>query len=470
MITRGKLQSFTIKHCRRFFGHISDIASPVISNLRALHLDYYTQEKESKSKRQRIASFFQWFPNLIEATVTCSDIDKLLELFPIQQLHQLSVLHLRYQGYINKATLLLLNGTVKYVDMRSGYIPKLVYSGFLREFRMVYNIIPLPDLKRLLGTSMGLTKLHLKMPDNPFEYIFLIDTLMSTRISPLVVTMNNRGGRDTKMEFWDAAKIPPPESIGKWIQLPHSMVHVQGWHYKWYKFQQINSNVGMFLSGVEEMAHDASGVELDFDMSLLTEAGIKVFQKAMASLRPWECSVIFKEYKQEWAHCYDFDPMCWSRLSKLTVSGEDMVIWLQRPGSAFKRELMPSLRLLYVEGQGSGSILSGSLANWLASMVSSNEAFQPLTNLMISETHFSHEDWRTILGSIDYSSLKALVLSRCDLVGAFPGSRNNQGYNAADLCRHIGLGTEHQERAAKFVIGYCEGDELIFYCKDKRLT
>ncbi|KAG0246504.1 hypothetical protein BG011_002413, partial [Mortierella polycephala] len=312
MISRGKLQSFTIMECRRFLDRITDIAYPVIPTLRALHLDYsmvhYVKEKESKSAMQRAVNLFGRFPNLIEATVACSDVDEMFEFLSIQQLPQLSALHLQCPGYVKKVTLQLLNGTVWHVDMQFGYIPKLAYLGSLQEFGMVQDIIPLPDLKRLLGANMGLTKLHLKMPKDPFECIFLIDTLMSTRSSPLLAVMNTRWDRDTKMEFWNAAKVPPPGSTGKWIQLPHSMVHIQEWRNMRCTFQQMNSNIEIILSGLEEMAHDAGEVKLDLDMSLLTEAGIRVFQKAMASLRPRECSVIFKEYKQELAHCYDFDP------------------------------------------------------------------------------------------------------------------------------------------------------------------
>ncbi|KAG0246803.1 hypothetical protein BG011_002318, partial [Mortierella polycephala] len=345
MIARGKLQSFTIKDCPRFLDRVTDIAYPVIPTLRALHLDLYPT-KESKSAMQRVTNLFRRFPNLIEATVICSDIDETFEVLPIQQLSQLSVLHFQYQEYGFKATLQLLNGTVWHVDTQFGHVPKLACSGFLREFKMTHDTMLLPDVKRLLGANMGLAKLHLEMTEDHFEYIFLIDTLMLKRYSPLLVVMGNGCGRRTKMKFWNAAKVPPPESIGKWIQLPHSMVHVQGWHYTRYNFQQINSNMGMFLSGLEEMAHDAEAVILDLDMSLLTEAGIRPLQKAMICLRPNNCIVRFKKFKSEWAHCYDFDPMCWSRLNWLTVSGEDMATWLQRPGPAFKRELMPSLQLL----------------------------------------------------------------------------------------------------------------------------
>ncbi|KAG0245738.1 hypothetical protein BG011_002686, partial [Mortierella polycephala] len=245
---------------------------------------------------QRIANLFRRLPNLIEATVTCSDIDEMFELLPIQQLPQLSVLHLQYQGHDNstKVTLLLLNGTVWHVDMRFGCIPKLAYSGSLQEFEKVNGIIPLPDLKRLLDTNLGLTKLRLRMPEDPFEYIFLIDTLMLTRCSPLLVVMDNVYGYSTKMEFWNAAKVPPSETAGKWIQLPHSMVHIQEWGNMRFTFQQMNSNIEIILSGLEEMAHDTDEVELDLDMSVLTEAGVRTLQTAMASLRPRECSVIFK--------------------------------------------------------------------------------------------------------------------------------------------------------------------------------
>ncbi|KAG0245976.1 hypothetical protein BG011_002610, partial [Mortierella polycephala] len=237
MIARGKLQSFTIKDCRRFFDQISDTASPVIPTLRALHL--YTKRQatghlvsghlvlgslmESKFTMQRIANLFRRFPNLIEATVACLDIDEMFEVLPIQQLPQLSVLHLQRPERNNKATLQLLNGTVRHMDMQFGYIPKLAYSGSLREFEMYQDIMPLPDLKYLLGANMGLTKLRLWVPEDPLECISLISSLMSTRSSPLLVVIDNVYGFSTKMEFWNAAKVPPPESTGKWIQLPHSM-------------------------------------------------------------------------------------------------------------------------------------------------------------------------------------------------------------------------------------------------------
>ncbi|KAG0246042.1 hypothetical protein BG011_002584, partial [Mortierella polycephala] len=347
MISRGKLQSFTIKNCGRFLDRISDIASPVIPTLRVLHLDLGYLMTESEFARQRIVNLFRRFPNLIETTVPCFDIDEMLDLLPIQQFPQLSVLHLQYfqdEEYYNKVTLLLLNGTIRHVDMWVEYIPEQAYSGFLREFKMIHYIMPLPDLKHLLGANVGLTKLRLRMPKDPFEYIFVIGTLMSTRNSPLLVVMGNGSYCKTKMEFWNAAKVPPPESIGKWIQLPHSMVHIQEWCYTSYNFQHVNSNMRMILSGLEEMAHDTNWVELDLDIFLLTEAGISALQKAMTCVWSKNCNVKFKKYKSEWAHCYDFDPMCWSRLSRLILSGEDMVTWLQRPGSAFKRELMPSLQ------------------------------------------------------------------------------------------------------------------------------
>ena len=107
-------------------------------------------------------------------------------------------------------------------------------------------------------------------------------------------------------------------------------------------------------------------------------------------------------------------------------------------------------------------MLSGSLANWLASMVSYNEAFQSLIDLKIPDAHFSHEDWRTILGNIDYSSLEHLLLHGCDLAGAFPGSCNDQGFSAADLCRHVGLGTERQEQAAILVLDRSWCNDLEF--------
>ncbi|KAF9195140.1 hypothetical protein BGZ51_004567 [Haplosporangium sp. Z 767] len=467
MIARGKLQSFTIKDCLRFFDRISDIASPVVPTLRTLHLDSRYLVKESKSTRQKVANLFRRFPNLIEATVTCSDIDEMLELLPIQQLSQLSALHLQRQGYYNKATLLLLNGTVKHVDMWLGYIPKLAYSGFLRELEMVQDIMPLPELERLLGANTGLAKLRLKMPQDPFEYIFMIGFLMSTRCSPLLVTLDDLQSHSIKMEFWMSAKAPPAESTGKWIQLPHSMVHFQEWRYTRYNFQQFNSNVEIILSGLKEIAHDADEVILDLDMSLLTESRIRALQKAMTSLRPKECHVVFKKYKQEWAHCYDFDPVCWSRLEALTMSGEDMATWLLRHGSVYQRELMPSLQVLSIEGQGDQAILSSGLADWLASMVSPNGSLQRLKGLTFLNARFSHKDWKTILGNIDYSSLDQLRLHGCDL-GAFPGSRKKQAYSAADLCRYVGLEAAHLEQAAVLDLGQAKRDNLLFTRKRQR--
>ncbi|KAF9185741.1 hypothetical protein BGZ51_002475 [Haplosporangium sp. Z 767] len=463
LLASGKLQSFTIKDCPRFMDRISNIASPVALKLRVLNLCYHYSAKEFKTVRQKIVDLLQQIPSLTEATVGCLDIDEMFALLPIQQLRQLPVLHLQQMRYSNKATLVLSNGVVKHMDLRADNVPELAYFGFLRQFEMVAGEISLTDLERLLGANMGLTTLRLKA-ENLFEYIFLIDTLMPTRCDPLLVIFKNNKDQFVKMKFWDTTKVPPAEPKGKWIQLAHSMVHVREWGHTSYNFRHINSDAAVFLSQLEEMIDGENTVLLDLDISSLTTAGIKAVRKTMTYLRPEVCHMVFKRFKQEWAHCYDFDSICWSRLLKLEVSGEDMAIWLQKPGSASQRGLMRSswyLQHLTVQGQGGQAFLSDDLTDWLAYMASRGYS-QPLKGLTISNARFSHEGWRTILRSINYSNLHFLHLQQCDLTGALPGSRNDATYTAADLCRHVGLGTGHQERAAKFVLAQGTGDDLTF--------
>ncbi|KAG0256766.1 hypothetical protein BG011_004314 [Mortierella polycephala] len=463
LLASGKLQSFTIKNCPRFLDRISGIASPVAPNLLALNLYYHYSAKELKTVKQ-IVDLLQQIPSLTEATVGCLDIDEMFALLPLQQLQQLPVLHLQHMRFFNKVTLVLSNGTIKHMDLKADNVPELAYFGFLRQFEMVARIISLTDLERLLGTNMGLTKLRLMKAENFFEYIFLIDTLMPTRCNSLQVILKGIKPQFIKMEFWDTAKVPLLKSTGKWIQLAHSVVHVQEWAHTSYNFQQVNSDTAVFLSQLEEMTDGENIVLLDLDISSLTAVGIKAMRRTMTYLRPRVCHVAFKRYKQEWAHCYDFDPMCWSKLLKLKVSGEDMAIWLQSPGSAFRRGLMRSswcLQYLTIQGQGNQAFLSDDLTNWLAYMTSKGYS-QPLKGLTISYARFSHESWRTILRNIDYSNLHSLHLRQCDLAGALPGSRNDAAYTAADLCRYVGLRTGHLERAAKFVLAQGTGDDLTF--------
>ncbi|KAG0256770.1 hypothetical protein BG011_004318 [Mortierella polycephala] len=438
LLAKGKLQSFTIKNCPRFLDRISGATYQTLPTLRALHLDYGDVRMESYSAIHKIVNLLQRSPNLTEATVGCSDLDKMFTYLqePIQHLPRLVSLKLIQEQGVKEVAVTFSETKTRHMDIKvKKKVPKLAYSGHVRRIKIGSKKPSIPDVRRILIANQNLTRLDLKTSENHFKYIFLIDSMMPKRCHPLLVVIAEPliYSRPIKLEFWNATKVQPTDSVGKWIPWHNSMIHVQEWCRNLYNFEHVNKDAAVFLSLLAEMVCDADEVKLDLDLASLSDTGIRAMLKAMTYLKPKGCRMVCKEYREELAYCYDFDPACWSRLRVLEVSGKDIATWLHRPASGFQRESMPLLERLIVKGQGSHVAQSGELAEWLASMVSPKKSCRRLVTVTLKSVHFAHEDWRTVLGSIDYSSLETIILHACGIAEAFPGYRRRLDYTAADL-------------------------------------
>ncbi|KAG0248241.1 hypothetical protein BG011_000295, partial [Mortierella polycephala] len=211
LLAAGKLQAFTVKDCPRFLDRISSAVPQSVSTLRALHLDCSDIEKESKAMKQKTVSLLQRFPNLAEATLGCLDLDEMFTylLEHLDGLPKLAVLKLIQYRTSQEATVMLSDGMAVHVDLVVQDLPKMAFSGHLRQLDMRSAIIPLPDVKHLVYTNKGLTKLVLKTPENYFNDILLFDTLMPGRPKPLLVAIAETCSEPLlQVEFWNATKEP----------------------------------------------------------------------------------------------------------------------------------------------------------------------------------------------------------------------------------------------------------------------
>ncbi|KAG0256771.1 hypothetical protein BG011_004319 [Mortierella polycephala] len=327
LMASGKLQSFTIRNCPRFLDRIFSITAQAVHNLRGLHLESEVKEKESKPQIQKTMRFLQRFPNLTTLSVSCWNVDEMFAYLQesIQQLPQLSVLRLLPSRTSHEARITLSSGKVEFMDLKANVIPELAYSGFLRECTVFSKSFALPDIRRLLDDNKNLVKLGLIKPRNYLEHIFLIDTLIPTRLNPLLVVFVElyKESRLIQMEFWNSEKVPPIESTGKWIKLSYSMIHIQEWFPPYYNFRYLDTDKAVFLSGLEELAVDADEVELNLDNSSLAGARIRTMQKAITCSRPKECHAVLKGFRQEWMHCHYSESVYWSKLCSLIKAWPD---------------------------------------------------------------------------------------------------------------------------------------------------
>ncbi|KAG0000834.1 hypothetical protein BGZ80_008370 [Entomortierella chlamydospora] len=443
-LATGKLKSFSFRDCPQFLEFTTGLGQRYSSRLVRLYWEHVARERESEVVRGNIVNLCRWFPNLIELSLGCYDIEDMYTLLeePIRNLPQLSLLTLtkargQYWGKADKADKAVFwfnDKEIAYLDLELLELPKLsselwLTSGFLRRLTWYTGsyypdiVQDIHDRNKKLGTLTVPFYFSEREEFSLFKRIEHLESLVLNRYEPLQVTFADRYDhcQTFQAEFRNPNKDFPDPPAEWQIQDPEPIMRIQGWKLEQYNLYVSDDLATLLAAAGEQLSFGEPDLQIGFkpinDLVKLSTVGARLMQTVLLNMKPkvmqFSCDHLDTSIRE--AFCSGLNSSCWSRLSDLEIRGEDINSWIGCPAPIFTRELMPALSYIQVCVYGKCTLSSDSV-QWITSMISSNEhAAVPLENFAIRGVDLEESAWTEIINAINFTELQGLFFGACNL-------------------------------------------------------